>query len=157
MLFPWAINRSNLNVVAQTGYIDIFQGQFPLNLVSFFYLSLYYRSNALKMLYEIQYYGINKIKENLYWNKPFAWQKKTCWIHKEKITRWSDVFNSQIKQMAIMWPEFNAVTIKLLSVPEIRSEKDGETLKRELEPWKQESSKWLVRQPVARKRQRWCS
>lgn len=86
MLFPWAINRSNLNVVAQTGYIDIFQGQFPLNLVSFFYLSLYYRSNALKMLYEIQYYGINK--ENLYWNKPFAWQKKTCWIHEEKITSW---------------------------------------------------------------------
>lgn len=54
-------------------------------------------------------------------------------MHKEGITRRSDVFNSQIKQVAIMRPEFNAVTIKSLSVPEIRSEKDGETLKRELE------------------------
>lgn len=33
----------------------------------------------------------------------------------------------------------------------------GKTLTCEREQWKQESSKWLVRQPVARKRQQWCS
>lgn len=54
-------------------------------------------------------------------------------MYEEEIKRSSDVFNSQIKQAVIMRSEFNAVTIKSLSVPEIRSENDGETLKRELE------------------------
>lgn len=155
MLFPRAINRSNSNVMAQTGYIDIFQGQFLLNLVSFFYLSLYYRSNAWKCFMR---FGVTVQTEKIYIEISFSRGKSARYTYmKREITRWSDVFNSQIKQVAIMRPEFNAVTIKSLSVPEIRSEKDGETLKRELEQWKQESSKWLVRQPVARKRQRWCS
>lgn len=59
--------------------------------------------------------------------------KKCAEYIRRKITCQSDVFSSQIKRVAIMRSEFNAVTIKSLSVPEIRSENDGETLKRELE------------------------